>query len=83
MTRGFAANPLTGHRGTFPFCHFLRLPLVITFSLAQRKQAQEDTGWADPGSQSSIPDQELGWGTKRLELCVPRSHWEYTMIKEF
>lgn len=81
MTWGFAPNPLVGHPGTFAFCHFLRLPLVITFSLAQRKQAQEDTGRADPVSQSSIPDQELGWGTKRLEFCVPRSHWEYMMIR--
>lgn len=64
MTRGFAPNPLTGHPGTFPFCHFLWLPLVITFSLVQRKRAQGDTGWADPASQSSIPDQELGPGTK-------------------
>lgn len=62
MTRGFAYNLLAGHPGTTTLCHFLRLPLVITFSLVQRKQAKEDTGWAEPASWSSIPDQGLGWG---------------------
>lgn len=62
MTWGFAGNPLAGRPGTLPFCHFLRLPSVIIFSLVQRKQAQEDTGWAGPVSQPSIPDQELGCG---------------------
>lgn len=63
MTRGFAHNPLAGYPGTFPFCHFLRLPLVITFSLVQEKRIQLDMGWADPVSWPRIPHQELSGGT--------------------
>lgn len=85
MIRGFAHNLLARHPGTILFCHLLRLPLVITFNLVQRKQAQEDTGWAEPVSWSSIPDQglECGRGIKTLGLCVSRSHQGESIIQYF